>query len=66
MTEVALYEAKRRMNSDEKLFFSSSFSVRSEKLPDLKSELRDLLLRYVDTSEIAEGDKVVSLVCALN
>lgn len=66
VTEEAFNAAKRQMNADDKLFFSSSFSVRSGGLAELKSELRDLLLRYVDVSETAEGDKVVSLVCALH
>ena len=65
-TEVVLSEARRKMNSDDNLFFSSAFSVKAKLLPELKTELRDLLLRYVDTSEVASGDKVVSLICALH
>lgn len=65
-TEEVLFEARRRMNSDEKLFFSSAFSVTVSQLPELKAELRDLLLRYVDAAEKPTGDRVVSLVCALH
>lgn len=60
-----IYEAQKKMNSDDKLFFSSAFSVSAERMPDLKKDLRQLLSQYVEASEKAEGDKVVSLLCAL-
>ena len=57
MSEASVM-ARRHFDSDENLFFSSSFSVK-------KSELRDVLLRYVDESEKPQGDSVVSMACAL-
>jgi hypothetical protein len=57
--------AKRSMDTDDKLFLSSSFSVNANELPKLKEELRGLLLKYVDSAEKSEGDKVVSLVASL-
>ncbi|MBY0451805.1 MAG: TIGR02147 family protein [Bdellovibrionaceae bacterium] len=60
-----IYEAQKKMNSDDKLFFSSAFSVSAERMPDLKKDLRQLLSQYVEASEKSEGDKVVSLLCAL-
>ena len=60
-----IYEAQKKMNSDDKLFFSSAFSVAAGRMPELKKDLRALLSQYVEASETAEGDKVVSLLCAL-
>lgn len=64
--ENAVVSVKQKMSSEEALFFSSSFSVRSDKLSDLKADLRSLLLKYVDLSEDCSGDKVVSLTCAMH
>jgi len=61
----AAAEARRSMNSDKNLFLGSSFSVRQERLSELKNELSDLLLKYVDRYEDADGTTVVSLVCGL-
>lgn len=63
--ESAIQKAKKSMNSEEKLFLSSAFSVRAEDLPKMKVELREVLLRYIDNSEQANGDKVVNLVASL-
>lgn len=64
--ENAVASIKQRMASDDALFFSSSYSVRSDRLADLKADLRALLLRYVDVSEDSIGDRVVSLTCAMH
>lgn len=61
----ASQKARTHFNSDENLFFSSSFSIKKSDLPSLKNDLRETLLRYVDDSEKPQGDKVVSLACAM-
>jgi len=57
--------AKTSLQSDEKLFLSSAFSVNREDLPKLKEELRGVLLRFVDTAEQPDGNKIVNLVAGL-
>jgi uncharacterized protein (TIGR02147 family) len=57
--------ARADFESSERLFFGSTFSVSRADLPALKSELRSILLRYVDQSESARGNAITSLVCAL-
>lgn len=57
--------AAKNFKTDQALFFSSNFSIQQDKMPELKSALRSLLLQYVDSSENPDGDKVVSLVCSL-
>lgn len=54
--------SKLQFNSADMLFQESTFSVRPEKLPQLKLELRSLLQRFVDDSEDPEG---VTLACAV-
>jgi uncharacterized protein (TIGR02147 family) len=65
LLSVSSAKAERNFDSKVDLFFSSCFSVRKSQLPRLKSELRDLLLCYVDSAEDPEGDKVASVVCSL-
>ena len=65
LADKSVRSAHQKFNSDEALYLSSAFSVRKSELPKLKDELRSLLLKYIDSSEKAEGDKVVNLVTAL-
>jgi len=58
-------EAESRLESPEALFFSSAFSVRVVDLPALKEDFRSLLLRYVETSEFNDGERVVEIVAAM-
>ncbi|MEN0059706.1 MAG: hypothetical protein AAGB31_12780 [Bdellovibrio sp.] len=44
---------------------SSAFSVSQKDLPKLKDELRSLLLKYVDTAENPDGNKVINLIASL-
>src|SRR3989338_4961634 len=57
--------ANKNLSSSEKLFLSSAFSVREKDLISLKEDLRSLLLRYIDTSENCNGDRVINLVASL-
>ncbi|PCI27078.1 hypothetical protein COB52_05410 [Candidatus Kaiserbacteria bacterium] len=63
--EVVLKSFGRLANEDmaqsEALFFSSSVSVNSRDLPQLKDELRDLVTRYADQIEDASGDTIVNI-----
>ncbi len=47
------------------LFFNSCFLISVKEVTRLKEELRELLLKYVDENESPNGDKVLSLTCAL-
>lgn len=53
--------AETDFSLNDRLFFNSVFSVQEKKLPQLKKELRDVLLRFVDATEDAEGDRVAQL-----
>ena len=55
---------KTGLSSDSRLFLSSAFSVNQQDLPKLKEELRNLLLKFVDTSEKTDGNKVINLVAS--
>lgn len=57
--------SKKNIQSNEKLFLSSSFSVSQKDLSKLKEELRSVILRYIDNAEDPRGDKVISLVASL-
>ena len=65
----SLSEARRRaevkFKSDSDLFFNSVFSVAESRLKELKSDLRELLLRYVEGAENPHGDTVAKLSVAL-
>lgn len=63
--EESIAMSKKHLQSDEKLFLSSSFSVKKAELPKLKEELRSLLLKYIDSSENSDGDRVINLVTSL-
>lgn len=56
---------KTGLSSDSKLFLSSAFSVNQNAIPKLKEELRALLMRFVDTAETTDGNKVVNIVASL-
>jgi uncharacterized protein (TIGR02147 family) len=57
--------AEAQFESKEDLFFNSSFTIRQEKQVELKAELRELLLRFVDQNEDEHGDQVVKLTVGL-
>jgi uncharacterized protein (TIGR02147 family) len=56
---------KTGLSSDSKLFLSSAFSVNQGEIPKLKEELRALLMKFVDTAETTDGNKVVNIVASL-
>lgn len=58
--------AESEFESAQDLFFLSSFSVNSSRLPELKTQLRELLHRFVEESEQPDGDAVVNLVLGLH
>lgn len=55
--------AKANFEDENKLFFSSSFSIPVEQMPALKEELREVLLSFADSSEDANGDSVAVVSC---
>ena len=50
---------------DDRLFFSSSFSVDQKKLLKFKQELRDLMIRFIDHAENPNGDTVAKCMVSL-
>jgi len=62
----SLAEAKMKVDkdfaSDKQLFFTSMFSVRSDKMTEFRKELRDILQRFSEDSEDAEGDSLAKMV----
>jgi hypothetical protein len=65
LLEETKIQAKKDFDSNDQLFMSSVFSVDPELLPEFKKELRQLLIRFVDTAENPNGKKVVRLITGL-
>lgn len=63
--EKAYHLTKSEFNSTDKLFFHTTFSINQANMPQLKEELKDLLLKYVDSKEKVDGNKVVNINCSL-
>lgn len=63
--DKAYHSSKRSFNDPSRLFFASHFLVEEALLPQLKAELRKTLIKFIEQSDISEGDKVAHLVCAL-
>lgn len=57
--------ASTAFNDSRQLFFNSVFSVPSNRLPELKTRLKSLLLEFIDRSESPTGEDIATLVCAL-
>lgn len=57
--------AAKDFDSKRALFQETTFSVRQDRLPQLKAELRELILKFVDEAEDAEGDGIASLLVSL-
>lgn len=60
----AAKESSQDLASLEKLFHQSVFLARKSDLAKMKSELREVLLKYVDSRMDTQGDHVVTLVAA--
>lgn len=63
--DKAYHSSKRTFNDPARLYFASHFLVKKELLPQLKAELRKTPIKFIEQSDITEGDKVAHLVCAL-
>ena len=55
-------KAKTSIDSETELFQCSTISVKSQDLPQLKSELREVLNKFVQDAETPEGDKLTHLL----
>lgn len=53
--------ARRHPSSDKHLFFASTFSCNHESMNELKQRLRELLIEFVDESELDRGKALVDL-----
>lgn len=54
-----------KAQSKEDLFFASTFSVRKSNMPELRQRMKELLSEFVEESETALGDDVVTLAAGL-
>jgi len=63
--EESILMSKKHIQSNEKLFLSSAFSVSQKDLPKLKEDLRAVILRYIDQAENPHGDRVINLTTSL-
>ncbi len=63
--EKSKQSAEKFFSSNEKLFFNSVVSIKSEKLPIFKEKLKNLLYNYIETIENSNGDVVASLTVSL-
>lgn len=57
--------AEENFFKSEELFFSSVTCIKKESLPQLKNELRELMLKFIDKSESPEGDTTINLILGL-
>lgn len=65
LLSAASEASRKNFKSEENLFFTTCFSVHSNQMSQLKSDLREVLLRYAESSESPDGDRIASVVCAL-
>ena len=56
---------RKKLSSNEELFFYCAYSVQREKLPEMKKRLRDVMLEFIDSEQMDDGDTVVKTILAL-
>lgn len=64
--QMAAQRSAVAMTSNEELFFASRFCIDQARLPELKKSLRELILKFIDESIKADGDRVVHLATTLH
>lgn len=62
----AAERAPQALRSEQEFFFTSTFCIREDQLSELKSALRETILKFVDDSICDDGDKIVRLTTALH
>ncbi len=65
-SKLAGERVKISAGSASEMFFASSFCVEEQRLPELKAALRETILKFVDDSIEANGDRVVHLLTSLH
>jgi uncharacterized protein (TIGR02147 family) len=58
---VALKKAEENFSEENLLFLNSVFLVRSDQLKQVKSELINVMLKFVDDAETSDGDKLARI-----
>ncbi|MBK9321807.1 MAG: hypothetical protein IPM97_02425 [Bdellovibrionaceae bacterium] len=61
-SEKALKRLPLQMESKKSLYMTQTYSVQSHMLPELKVQLEEMILKFADESEFANGD-VVAEIC---
>lgn len=64
--KLAGERVEKSANSPSEMFFTSSFCVTEARLAELKEALRETILKFVDDSIEASGDRVVHLLTSLH
>lgn len=59
-------QARRKFSAEDALFYSMSVSVDTEKMPQLRRELADLLDKFTAEAEAPNGDRVASVTCGFH
>jgi uncharacterized protein (TIGR02147 family) len=62
MLSYFIKRASVDFDGNDRLFFSSTFSIRKERAPEFKRELRELVLRFIDNSEDPLGDSIAKMI----
>lgn len=58
--------AQKGINSKSELFMHSAFTVKAERLPEIKTKLKTILLEFLDEEQIDDGDKIAQLTLGLH
>jgi hypothetical protein len=64
--EMAKKAIGNQDRTNDEFFFNSSFCIKKDKLPELKAELRETVLKYIDDSIDSSGDGIAHLLLALH
>lgn len=59
-------DARTNFDKNDRLFFSSAFSIRKSDLPKARKALREALLQFVADAENSEGDTIARVVVAMS
>ncbi len=59
-------KADKNFTSEENMYYSMAFSVKSKDTPQFKKELIDLLDKFSTSAEVPDGDRVAILTCGLH
>lgn len=62
LQELSRQATEESFSKQDRLFLTSVFSISQDRAEEFRKELRDLMVRFVDSSENPKGDSVAKLV----